>query len=405
MNKLSKIKYIGATFLLVLAVFGTGLYLGLQSGAEESFASVLGKEKTSPEKNVDLAKFWKVWKTIDEKYPGAEEISEEARIEGAISGLLLTLDDPYSVYYNKEEAKSFREDISGSFIGVGMEVGLKDRVPTVIAPLKNTPAERAGIKPGDRILEIDGVTTIGDTLEQTVRKIRGERGTTVVFTVSREGEEEPIKISIARGVINIPTLDIVKRPDGIFVIKLYSFSASSPNLFRNALRDFADSKMDKLVIDLRGNPGGYLDAAISVSSWFLPSGKVIVTEDKGENVEQTAFRSKGYNAFGDNLKVVILIDNGSASASEIVAGALRDHKKALLVGDTSFGKGSVQEVISITGETLLKITIAKWLTPGGISISEKGLEPDYKVVEDKNPLTDLQMNKAVELLKSWPGIK
>jgi carboxyl-terminal processing protease len=223
----------------------------------------------------------------------------------------------------------------------------------------------------------------------------------VRLTVLNEGSNLPKELKILREVISIPTLDTELRPDGIFVIKLYSFSANSPKLFRGAIKEFAESKTDKLILDLRGNPGGYLNAAVDMSSWFLPSGKVIVTEDYGGNQDQEVFRSKGYDVFSDKLKFVILIDEGSASASEILAGAMQDYAKAKLVGAQSFGKGSVQEVIDVTKDTLLKITVAKWLTPNGTSISKKGLTPDYAVpmtAEDKKSNKDPQMDKAVEIL-------
>ena len=187
------------------------------------------------------------------------------------------------------------------------------------------------------------------------------------------------------------------------MIKLYSFSANSANLFRNAIKKFAKSGTDKLLLDLRGNPGGYLDSAVDISSWFLPNGKTVVTEDYGNDKKPKIFRSKGYNVFNDKLTFVILIDNGSASASEIVAGAMQDHRRAKIVGDKSFGKGSVQETIKVTPNTLLKITVAKWLTPNGISISEKGLTPDYLVKfteKDLENKKDPQLEKAVEILLS-----
>jgi carboxyl-terminal processing protease len=207
-----------------------------------------------------------------------------------------------------------------------------------------------------------------------------------------------------RDTINIPTLDTELRKDGIFSIKLYSFSANSASLFRDAIRSFAKSGSDKLLLDLRGNPGGYLDSAVDISSWFLPSGKTVVSEDYGNNKAPDVYRSRGYNLFNDKLKFVILIDGGSASASEIVAGAMQDNKRAKLVGAQSFGKGSVQETIKVTPDTLLKITVAKWLTPNGTSISEKGLTPDYLVEptpKDISDKIDPQLNKAVEILNNW----
>src|SRR3989344_1975761 len=320
---------------------------------------------------------------------------------GNISGLVDSLNDPYSVFFTPEEAKSFEDEIAGNFSGVGMEVGIKDKVLTVIAPLKNTPAYRANIKPGDKILKIDEVVTSCLGIEEEIKLMRGEKDTTVVLVIAREGNKEPIEIKIVRAIIEIPTLDTEFRKDSIFVIRLYSFSANSANLFRDAIKSFVESGTDKLLLDLRGNPGGYLEAAVDITSWFLPGGKVVVTEDYGSDKNPEIFRSRGYDVFNDKLKFVVLIDGGSASASEIVAGALQDHKRAKLVGEKSFGKGSVQEAIKITPDTLLKITVAKWLTPNGNLIEQKGLTPDYLVEFTKKDLEskkDPQLEKAVELL-------
>jgi carboxyl-terminal processing protease len=338
---------------------------------------------------------------MNEKYPGVAKISDQDKVYGAISGLVGSLNDPYSVFFTPDEAKSFEEEIAGNFTGIGMEVGIKDKILTVIAPLKDTPAYRADIKPGDKILKIDKTVTSNLSIEDAIKLIRGEKGTTVTLTIFRDGESNPREIKIVRDVINIPTLDTEKRPDGIFVIKLYSFTANSADLFRNAMKEFVDSGDGKLLLDLRGNPGGYLDAAVDMASWFLPNGKTVVTEDYGSNKPPEIFRSKGYDIFTDKLKFVILMDGGSASASEILAGAMQDQGKAKLVGTQSFGKGSVQEVIDVTPDTILKITVAKWLTPKGTSISEKGLTPDYVVEltqKDADAKKDPQLDKAVELL-------
>ena len=352
----------------------------------------------------DFAPFWKVWNTSTEKYPKADEAIDQNRVYGAIAGLVDSLDDPYSVFFDPKETKSFQEEISGNFSGVGMEVSMKEKVLTVIAPLKDTPAYRANIKPGDRILKIDQTVTSGLSLDAAIKLMRGEVGTTVILTILHEEDKSPVEIKIVRDIINIPTLDTELRKDGIFVIKLYSFSANSTNLFRKAMKEFVAAGTDKLILDLRGNPGGYLDAAVDMSSWFLSGDNIIVTEDYGNNKEPEIFRSRGYNIFNEKLKFVILINDGSASASEIVAGAMQDHGRAKLVGEKSFGKGSVQEAIKITPETLLKITVAKWLTPNGNSISEKGLTPDYEVEitrKDLEEKKDPQLEKAVELLLNW----
>ena len=386
-------------FIVVISFF-IGVNIGYtHRPAIEKITTVTNKE-TAVNTNADFSTFWKVWEKINEKYPEAKKISDQDKVYGATEGLVSSLNDPYSVFFSPNEAKSFEEEIAGNFSGVGMEVGIKDKILTVIAPLKNTPAYRANIKPGDKILKIDKKVTSGLSIEDAIKMMRGEKGTQVTLTIFREGAKQPIEIKITRDTINIPTLDTEIRKDGIFVIKLYSFSENSANLFKDAIKAFVSSGSDKLLLDLRGNPGGYLDSAVDISSWFLDSSKTVVTEDYGNNRKPEIYRSRGYNVFNDKLKFAILIDSGSASASEIVAGAMQDHKKAVLVGSQSYGKGSVQEAIKLTPDTLLKITVAKWLTPSGKSISLKGLTPDFVVENTKNqdPKKDPQLDKAVEVL-------
>ncbi|HEV7701838.1 MAG TPA: S41 family peptidase [Candidatus Paceibacterota bacterium] len=400
LQKLSNIKHILVSAALVLVFFVLGGYIGY-SHRPEIDRVLLSNKETAVDTQADFSPFWKVWNTINEKYPGADKTTDQERVYGAISGLLGSLNDPYSVFFKPDEAKSFEDEIAGNFSGIGMEVGLKDKILTVIAPLKDTPAYKANIKSGDKILKIDKTSTADLSVEQAVKLIRGPKGTTVTLTMFREGDQEPMEIKVVRDIINMPTLDTEMRSDGIFVIKLYSFSANSATLFRNAMKEFASSKSDKLLLDLRGNPGGYLDASVDMASWFLPEGKVVVTEDYGTSKDPNIYRSRGYNIFGDKLKFVILIDEGSASASEILAGAMQDHGRAKLVGAQSFGKGSVQEVIDVTKDTILKITVAKWLTPNGNTIAEKGLTPDYPVAltkADFEAKRDPQMDKAVGLL-------
>jgi carboxyl-terminal processing protease len=388
-------KKIFLALLLILGTFSLGAYVGHSQAAVETLPS---------KQDFDL--FWKVWSVLDEKYVATHgsstaKVSEQERIYGAIKGMTESLGDPYTTFFTPEETKVFEEEISGNFQGVGMEVGLKDNVLTVISPLKGTPAEKAGILAGDRIFKIDDVMTSGMSTDEAIKLIRGEKGTQITFTVQR-GEGEPFEIVVTRDVINIPTIATKKLENGIFLIQLFSFTAESPNLFRNALREFMLSKSDKLILDLRGNPGGYLGAAVDMASWFLPQGKVIVREDFGPGQDEEVAKSKGYDIFTDKLKFIILIDEGSASASEILAGALREYNKAQLVGEKSFGKGSVQELIQITPETSLKVTIARWLTPKGVSISDNGIMPDIVVpvtAEDIKNKRDPQLDKAIQLLK------
>lgn len=406
MSNFFKYRLYGLVAVVLLgAAFGSGFYFGKSRTEAVHPINIINTD--SPMASVDFAPFWKAWNVINEKFvptvgTSTERATDQARVWGAIEGMTHSLGDPYTTFFPPVEAKSFQEQISGNFEGVGMEVDIRDNVLTVVAPLKDTPAYRAGIKAGDKILKIDDKVTTNLSTEQAVNLIKGKKGTTVKFTIFREGSKEPLIISVVRDVINIPTVDTETKGD-VFIIHLYNFSATSPNLFREALREFIESGKYKLVIDLRGNPGGYLEAAIDMASWFLPSGKVVVKEDFRNAQDAQVYRSRGYNVFNDKLKLVVLIDGGSASASEILAGALKENGAATLVGTQSFGKGSVQELVPITTDTSLKVTIAKWLTPDGHSISNGGLTPDVVIKLDPDQFkqgVDTQMQKAIEILDS-----
>lgn len=355
---------------------------------------------------LNLAEFWEVLDVIQEKYvakDGTTGIDRQELVYGAIRGMVEALGDPYTTYFDPEENEEFKADISGTFEGAGMEIGKKDDVITVIAPLKNSPAEKAGMRTGDLIIRINDKSTIGMAVDEAVTLIRGPKGTEVKLGVVRDGTPDPFDVTIVRDKIDVPTVETKDLEDGVFVIRLFSFNQQSTRLFKQALKEFVVSKSDKLVLDLRGNPGGYLDSAVEISSWFLPAGKTVVSEDFGSSEQDRDFRSKGYELFNDQLKMVVLVDGGSASASEIVAGALQDHGIAKLVGSQTFGKGSVQELVDISDETSLKVTVARWLTPNGKSISENGLAPDFEVKFDQDRYIeegkDNQLEKAIEVLK------
>ena len=396
--------------------FFAGVYAGYEGKPEiEKVTALFGKEEMKPA-TVDFEAFWKAWNIINEKHVSNDGITDQEKVWGAIEGLASSLDDPYTVFFPPEEHKIFESDIKGEFQGVGMEIGIRDNVLTVIAPLKDTPAERAGMRPGDMVIKIDDTISSDLTIDEAVRLIRGPKGEEVVLTIIREKDgTEPIEIPIVRDVIKIPTAatahrakdgSIVEDPQAIadspvFTVSLYNFSAQSANIFRESLQEFVDSGKTKLILDLRGNPGGYLESSVDMASWFLPEGKVIVRESLSDGEEGRVYRSKGYNIFNDNLEMVILVNSGSASASEILAGALSEHGIATIVGTQTFGKGSVQELISITDETSLKVTIARWLTPNGVSISKEGITPDIEVeitTEDFEDGEDPQMARAIKIL-------
>ncbi len=379
---------------IIAVVFGAGIYIGFDSGSHRAIAN----------EKINLNSFWKVWDTLNERFVPStttKAVTDDEKVYGAIKGLVASYGDPYTVFFPPEELSSFEEDIQGNFEGVGMEVGARDNVLTVIAPLKNSPAEKAGIKAGDKIIAINGTSTEGMSVEKAVKLIRGKAGTEVKVTVLKEGTGKSSEVTLVRDVIKVPAVETELRKDKIFVIRVSSFSATASTEFKDALREFVNAKTDKLLIDLRNNPGGYLDAAVDMASWFLPQGKVVVQEDFGGKEESKILRSRGYDIFSPKLKTVILINEGSASASEIFAGALKEHGKATLVGETTFGKGSVQELVPITEDTSLKVTIARWLTPNGNSISLKGIDPDVKVdltEDDAKAGKDPQLDKAVQIL-------
>lgn len=406
-EKYSLSKSFLTTFAIIgiLVAFGGGMLAqkNIDAGGmlANTYSSHVIKTQTG---EIDVDALIKAYDILNDKFipttPSSTIPTEDEKIYGAIAGLAATYGDPYTVFFPPEEAKQFEEEVRGDFSGIGLEIGIKNNTITAVSPLKNTPAEKAGIKPGDAILKIDDISTQGMPVEEAINHIRGPKGTTVVLTI-KNSTGATHEVSIKRDTINIPIIDTKLRDDGVFVISLYSFSANSADLFRKALREFVKSGSDKLILDLRNNPGGYLESAVDIASWFLPAGKTVVIEDDGSEEPQNIMRSRGYDIFNDNLKMVILINEGSASASEILAGALHEHGIAKLIGEKSFGKGSVQVLLPITSDTSLKVTIARWLTPNGVSISKNGLEPDIKVKftkEDFKNKYDRQLETAAQTL-------
>jgi len=403
--------FLGILLALILAAgsFVTGLQVDNLVSKDSQSASLFSffsnPAVTTVSERPDMAQFWRVWNLLEEKFIAASStnlLSNEDKINGAIEGLVDTYGDPYTVFLPPVESAAFAEDISGNFSGIGMEVGIREGMVTIIAPLPETPAQRAGLISGDIIARIDGTSTEGMRIDEAVKMIRGDKGTEVRLSIYRSGDTEIREFTVVRDTIAIPTV-VTETVDGVFVIRLYSFNALAEMKMQEALREYVQSGTRSMVLDLRGNPGGYLQSAVAIASYFLPTGKVVVREHYGENDEEKLYRSQGrtLREFSPN-ELVVLIDNGSASASEILAGALREHGVAVLIGQDTFGKGSVQELISLPDGSSVKITVARWLTPHGVSISDGGLVPDIKITrtpEDRMREIDPQQIAAISYIK------
>lgn len=398
---------VGLSLLLAAGAFFSGIQVGsgestnveLQAGIFSIFA-----HQPSAPIEADLTEFWRVWDILDEKFvtsSSSEGLTTEEKIRGAIDGLVASYGDPYTVYFPPKDATAFQDEISGNFGGVGMEVGIRDRVVTVIAPLPETPAQHAGVVSGDKIIEIDGKTTEKMNIDEAVQLIRGEVGTVVTLTIYRQGETDFLTIPITRDTITIPTIDTYQQGD-TFIIALYSFNALSESKMKEAMQAYEASGASSLVLDLRDNPGGYLQSAVTIASYFIPAGKVIVRENFGDDRPEELYRSQG-RTLGtftpENFAVII--NGGSASAAEILAGALKEHNIATVIGESTFGKGSVQELVDLPDKASLKITIARWFTPDGHSISAGGLDPSIEVVRTPQEVIDdidPQLDAAIKWL-------
>ena len=377
--------------VMIAAAFGFGFWYGQPKVVCQ----------VCPPEDLDFSLFWETWQAIQEKYVDKDKINIQEMIYGAISGMVDSLQDPYTVFLKPDDAERFVEDVRGTFEGVGMEIDIRDGQLQVVAPLEGTPAQEAGIRAGDKIMNVDGKSTADITVNEAISLIRGPKGTEVVLTIYREEWGENRDIKIVRGVIDIPSLELEIREDKIAYLKLYQFSEIALFDFSEAVAQILNSDADRIILDLRNNPGGYLDVAQDIAGWFLERGQVVVIEDFGEAKEQDQYLARG-NAKLLSYPVVVLINKGSASGSEILAGALKDNREIKLIGETSFGKGSVQELAELSEGSSLKVTVAKWLTPKGVSITDKGLEPDIMVEmtdEDYNEGRDPQLDKAVEIIK------
>lgn len=343
---------------------------------------------------IDFSLYWEAWNKLKQKAVVAPDTQK--MIYGSISGMFDSLADPYTVFLTPDENKRFREDIQGEFDGIGVEIVAKNGLPTVVAPLSDTPAEKAGLKPNDIISEVDGTKTADLGIEGAISKIRGTKGTTVKITIIRAGSEQPLSFDIVRDTIVVKSVKWEKKTQAgkqIYVVKIRQFGDDTDSLFANFASEVIKEKPDGIIIDLRNNPGGYLETAVDLASYYLDSG-VVVSEKGRDGV------SHEYNvtrkATLKNFKTVILVNAGSASASEIFSGALQDRGLAQLIGEKTFGKGCVQELIELSDGSAAKITVANWFTPKGRAISGEGIAPDIAIENPDGATSDLQLDKALE---------
>lgn len=357
--------------------------------------------KQSADNTIDFSLFWKVWEILKNRYVAKSELDARQLFYGAIDGMLAATGDPYTTFLSPEESREFSEDMSGTFEGIGAEMGMKDDIITVIAPIEGMPAEQAGLLAGDKIIKIDDVLSSTYSLDQAVKQIRGAKGTVVKLTIFREGEEETRDFSITRGLIFVKSVRLEWKDDGIAYIRVSRFGDDTEREFQSSIKEIVVKKPKGLILDMRNNPGGFLETAVLMAGAMLPAGKVVVIEEDGKG-KRKEDKARGNNELG-TLPTVVLINQGSASASEILAGALRDHRSdVVLVGKKSFGKGSVQELVSLDQDTAVKITIARWLTPAGEQIHNVGIVPDVEVgitSDDIKEKRDPQLDTAVEEVK------
>lgn len=396
------------TFFMFIFLLAGSFWLGYDKGKKSAglteqvfpFAQTATINILPPEKTIDFSLFWKTWDLLKEKYVNKDSLDAQQLLYGAIRGMLHATNDPYTTFFDPKETKSFSQDLEGSFEGIGAELGIKDGILTVIAPLEDSPAAKAGLRAGDKILKVGDKSTADMTIDEAVDLIRGKKGTEVILTILRMGDQETKDITITRETIAIKSVRLEFKPDGIAYLRIIKFGDDTSQEFDIATNQILSSGTKGIILDLRSNPGGFLDKAIDIASRMIPKGKLVVTEQDNAGKKDNLYTTGGDKL--SSIPTIVLIDEGSASASEILAGALRDDRNIELVGKKSYGKGSVQELIDLPGKSSVKITVAEWMTPNGDSIMEKGIKPNIEVEmtpDDFNNNRDPQLDKALEILK------
>lgn len=344
----------------------------------------------------------RVYNFLKEEYLYPDKMNDKSLAEiGATKGLVDSLDDPYTVYFSKDEYQSFSESLDGQFEGIGAEIGIKDGQLIIVTPITGNPASKAGLLAGDAIITINGESTLGTSVEAAVTQIRGKKGTEVKLEIAREGQTEIKEFVIVRDIIDVPNIKVTEK-DGVGIIALAQFQVDTAKELDQEILKFKEKGIKNIIVDLRNNPGGYLQSAVEVVELFTPKGSIAVIEKGRDSNMMTELKTKKAPKYED-IKLVILVNQGSASASEIVAGALRDLKDIELVGQKTFGKGLVQSTKEFSDGSVLKYTIAEWFTPSGNALNKDGIKPDFEVEltsEDIQADKDPQIDKAIERIKT-----
>lgn len=386
-------------FALILGAFGGGFYLGRKL-PQNLVISGVSNIQNGTTTDADFSAFWQAWKTIDDNYLKNGDVDGRKKVYGAIRGLAASLGDPHSGFFDPPDNKKFQEDIEGEFGGIGAEIGIRKEQLVVVAPLKDTPASKAGLFAGDKILKINATSTEGLSVDEAVKLIRGPINTEVVLNIYRDDWDAPKDYKITRAKISAPTVKLEMKESGIAHVALYSFNANAGKLLYDALVEALQKDAKGIVLDLRNDPGGYLEVAVDIAGWFFPKGTLVVSETQ-KNGPSRDFVSDGSGALS-SMPMTVLINGGSASASEILAGALRIQRKIKLVGEQSYGKGTVQQLFPLKDESSLKLTVAQWVLPDGNVLEGNGLKPDVEIKlteEDIKTEKDPQLEKAMEVLK------
>lgn len=397
MKMISQGKAIILLIIISIVFLIFGIILG-ENLIQQKFPPIVSEE-ISPDFDNEL--FWQVWSAVKENYV-KQPVDDKDLFYGSLKGLVMGLDDPYSIFLEPELAEKFLEDMSGSFEGVGMEIGIKEGRLTIIAPLPDTPAFRAGLRSGDKIFAIDGKDTSGMGLDEAVHLIRGPKGTTVTLTIWHEGETKTKNVDVVRDVIDIKTVSWELKGNKIAYLKVSHFSEDTWKDFKNTARVVVRANPNGLILDLRNNPGGYLDTAVNMAGYWID--REIVVFSKTAEGKEKEYRAQGW-ADLKHIPTIVLVNQGSASASEILAGALQDYNQATILGEKTFGKGSVQELETLSDNSALKLTVAYWYTPLGRSINEEGIIPDIEVEHTEDDYLhdrDPQLDRALLILGGEP---